>query len=64
MVASPDDHGCVLCGLRPYVSLMGVSLRFVPCFVGSEALFRYEKILVFATVALSFVCDKYCLIID
>ena len=28
------------------------------------ALFRCEKILDFATVALLFVCDKYCLIMD
>ena len=28
------------------------------------ALFRCQKILDFATVALSFVCDKYCLIIN
>jgi len=29
-----------------------------------SALFRREKILDFATVAFSFVCGKYCLIID
>jgi len=30
----------------------------------NKALFRCEIFLDFATVALSFVCDKYCLIID
>ena len=30
----------------------------------SKALFRCEKILDLATVALSFVCDNYCLIMD
>jgi len=29
-----------------------------------EALFRYENILDFATVAFSFVCGKYCPIMD
>jgi len=31
---------------------------------GTKALFRCEKILDFATVALSLVCSKYCPIID
>jgi len=30
----------------------------------TEALFRYENFLNFATVALSFVCSKYCPIIE
>ena len=30
----------------------------------AEALFRCEKILDFVIVVFSFVCDKYCLIID
>ena len=30
----------------------------------ANALFTCEKILDFATIALSFVCDKYCSIID
>ena len=56
-------------GTRGAQKLMTDSVSYLPAINNqlnkiAEALFRCKKILDFATIALSFVCGKYCPIMD
>ena len=56
-------------GTRGAQKLMTDSVSYLPAINNqlnkiAEALFRWKKILDFATIALSFVCGKYCPIMD
>ena len=45
-------------------SILYVKVQLADCFSNARALFSSKKISDFATVALSFLFDKYCLIMN